>query len=77
MSPDDADRVRPARVLRAAALPGLRLAEDEAGGEPADTPHTGRSGEITSRLRARLAVCFEKHLTSVIIFAGFWAAAAA
>lgn len=42
---DNTDRVRPAGVLRATALPGLRLAEDQVGGQPADPPHPRRSNE--------------------------------
>lgn len=51
---DVADRVWPAGVLRAAALPGLWLAEDQVGGQSADPPHPRRSPEP----RYHLQPCF-------------------
>lgn len=42
VSSDVTDRVQPAGVQRAAALPGLRLAEDQVGGQPANSPHPRR-----------------------------------
>lgn len=43
---DDTDRVWPSGVQRAAALPGLRLAEDKARGQPADPPRPCMSHKL-------------------------------
>lgn len=53
---DNTDRVWPTRVLRSAALPGLRLAEDQAGGEPAHPPHPSRSHELCCNQLCRFPV---------------------
>lgn len=45
VSSDIKNRVWPAGVLCAAALPRLWLAEDQVGGEPADPPHPCRANE--------------------------------
>lgn len=45
-SSDNTDRVWPAGLLCSAALSGLWLAEDQAGGQPADPPHPSRLHEL-------------------------------
>ncbi len=49
VSSDNTDRVWPAGVLCATALPGLWLAEDQVGGQPANTPHPCRSNQPQCR----------------------------
>lgn len=70
-SSDNTDRVWPAGVLCATALPGLWLAEDEVGGQPANPPHPCRSKWATTPPPVLLSALETPNLHSLLCFSSF------